>query len=922
MAISLIRKTQLAPDIADLIAQYGSGYFLPISVSGQLTQFIEGVVSQLSGVTTLDGLQGILNLTGVSGVQVSISGDNQSLIISYTGTPILPNSLYTTGDQNISGSKNFVGRLLISGNPVLTGTDLSAYITTAQTGSFYSSTNPSGFITGVNLSAYALAQNLVLTGSGLSSSIASLSGTLTGNYLLVSQTGNFYPISGNPSGFINSSQTGAFYPRSGNPSGFITSSQTGAFYPRTGNPSGFLLSSQTGAFYPRSGNPSGFILPSQTGAFYPRIGNPSGFITSGQTGVFYTADNPSGFIRSVNLSPYATIGLVTSGFVSKSSTGIFLTSGNSYPSNNPSGFVTTGQVTGFALKSQTGNFITTSQTGIFYTTDNPSNFVTASQTGAFYAASNPNSFVAASQTGAFYAASNPNGFITSNVNGNLYVNGTGTFGGIQITGTRSLTFSGADITIGSGNQYINSGELFLNGHAVYGGQLSGVYYPSNNPSGYITGVNLSAYTLNANTGSFITTAQTGAFYAANNPSGYITGGSISNYNMTGGDLTGNLLSPAIYKIQGNPLSAQAPGNGQTLQWNGSAWVPGAVAAGGNGGGGLVYYFDFGNSSGISPSGGLPVTGLTPVSLLGRAYDVGSGSFTSPNLTPQGQDILVASFVTASGNPGVTNIPPGLWDFNIWANTNSDSATQTAMKVVVNIYNPVTSGYRQIASSDQVYLYDTTTVAQYALNITVPQTGIQSNERIYIQLFASKYAGPSKTITFYFDSYRPSHVHTTLPSVAGNGVVKVINGVMQSPATGIFDSDVDTNAQIQQSKILGLTSSLSALYPNTNPSGYVPSSGASFTTLPTVNGTGVLLSGQAAALPSGILYNTGDQNISGLKTFSNALTLSSNITVSGTGVMNGGNIITGNSSVTSIITLSQAQFNGIVPNANTVYLIVG
>ena len=904
MAISLIRKTQLAPDIADLIAQYGSGYFLPISVSGQLTQFIEGVVSQLSGVTTLDGLQGILNLTGVSGVQVSISGDNQSLIISYTGTPILPNSLYTTGDQNISGSKNFVGQLLISGNPVLTGTDLSAYITTAQTGSFYSSNNPSGFITGVNLSAYALAQNLVLTGSGLSSSIASLSGALTGNYLLVSQTGNFYPISGNPSGFINSSQTGAFYPRSGNPSGFITSSQTGAFYPRTGNPSGFLLSSQTGAFYPRSGNPSGFILPSQTGAFYPRNDNPSGFITSGQTGVFYTADNPSGFIRSVNLSPYATTGFVTSGFVSKSSTGIFLTSGNSYPSNNPSGFVTTGQMTGFALKSQTGNFITTSQTGIFYTTDNPSNFVTASQTGAFY------------------AASNPNGFITSNVNGNLYVNGTGTFGGIQITGTRSLTFSGADITVGSGNQYINSGELFLNGYAVYGGGLSGVYYPSNNPSGYITGVNLSAYTLNANTGSFITTAQTGGFYAANNPSGYITGGSISNYTITGGDLTGNLLSPAIYKIQGNPLSAQAPSNGQTLQWNGSAWVPGAVAAGGNGGGGLVYYFDFGNSSGISPSGGLPATGLTPVSLLGTQYGVGSGSFTSPDLAPQGKDILVASFVTASGNPGVTNIPAGLWDFNIWADTSSTSATQTAMKVVVNIYNPVTSGYRILGSSDEIYLYDTTTTAQYILNVTVPQTGIASNERIYIQLFASKYTNPSRTITFYFDSYRPSHVHTTLPSVAGNGVVKVINGIMQSPATGIFDSDVDANAAIQQGKILGLTSSLSALYPNTNPSGYVPSSGASFITLPTVNGTGVLLSGQAAALPSGILYNTGDQNISGLKTFSNALTLSSNITVSGTGVMNGGNIITGNSSVTSIITLSQAQFNGIVPNANTVYLIVG
>jgi hypothetical protein len=41
---------------------------------------------------------------------------------------------------------------------------------------------------------------------------------------------------------------------------------------------------------------------------------------------------------------------------------------------------------------------------------------------------------------------------------------------------------------------------------------------------------------------------------------------------------------------------------------------------------------------------------------------------------------------------------------------------------------------------------------------------------------------------------------------------------------------------------------------------------SFYSRPTVNGTGILLSGEAASLPTTIVYITGDQTISGTKTF--------------------------------------------------------
>jgi hypothetical protein len=61
------------------------------------------------------------------------------------------------------------------------------------------------------------------------------------------------------------------------------------------------------------------------------------------------------------------------------------------------------------------------------------------------------------------------------------------------------------------------------------------------------------------------------------------------------------------------------------------------------------------------------------------------------------------------------------------------------------------------------------------------------------------------------------------------------------------------------------------YPNSNPSGfitgidlsaYVTKSSGVFTNRPTVNGTGVLLSGEAAGLPTTILYTTGNQIKSG------------------------------------------------------------
>ena len=134
---------------------------------------------------------------------------------------------------------------------------------------------------------------------------------------------------------------------------------------------------------------------------------------------------------------------------------------------------------------------------------------------------------------------------------------------------------------------------------------------------------------------------------------------------------------------------------------------------------------------------------------------------------------------------------------------------------------------------------------------------------------------------------------------------------------------------------------------------VQNSGAIFVNRPCVNGTGVLLSGEAAALPSGLItsgqtgafYAASNPSgfITGVDLSSYALKsqTGSFVTTAQTGVFAtainlastgntlvgqintlSGNSVLGNGAITNIVSLTQSQFNGLTPNANTVYLIVG
>jgi hypothetical protein len=269
-----------------------------------------------------------------------------------------------------------------------------------------------------------------------------------------------------------------------------------------------------------------------------------------------------------------------------------------------------------------------------------------------------------------------------------------------------------------------------------------------------------------------------------------------------GDITTTVngsVSATVVAIQGEPISTQTPNIGQVLQWTGTAWTPGAITTGGSGGGGLVYYLNFGNQA-QAPTTNLPSTPHTPRE-LGAEGTIASSSVTKNNVSTTGYD-LICGFVSLTGSPGSVTIPAGLWDFNIWASATSTTTKQTSL--LLNVYKYDGSNIPTLlASSGDIFIYDPITTAQYIASVVFPQTTLLETDRIYIELTA-KATQNNKNITIYFGGTTPTHVHTTFPSVRGSGLVKVINGVYQSPASLLVNTDVAANAAIDQSKINGLT----------------------------------------------------------------------------------------------------------------------
>ena len=266
-----------------------------------------------------------------------------------------------------------------------------------------------------------------------------------------------------------------------------------------------------------------------------------------------------------------------------------------------------------------------------------------------------------------------------------------------------------------------------------------------------------------------------------------------------GDLSNTYPGPTVAKIQGNTISTQTPANGQVLQWNGTAWGPGSIPTGGSGGGGIVYFFNQAISA-QPPTTNLPLS----THEMGRVALSGQTILTSNHLSQAVYD-LVGGYVTDVLDPSVDYIPAGIWDFNIWGYSDANINNPTVLKALVYTYDEVNAPVL-ISTSPDVTLTDSGLFTQIQLSCLVPQTNVELTTRIYAEFRAKASAG-SKTVTLGFGGITPTHTHTTIPSIGGSGLVKAIDGILQSPASLLVDVDVANNAAINQTKISGLTAAL-------------------------------------------------------------------------------------------------------------------
>ena len=366
----------------------------------------------------------------------------------------------------------------------------------------------------------------------------------------------------------------------------------------------------------------------------------------------------------------------------------------------------------------------------------------------------------------------------------------------------------------------------------------------------------------------------------------------------GGDLSGTYPDPTVAKIQGFAISTTDPTVGKILQYTGTEWAPADAPQGGSGGGGVMYYFNKGTS--VS-GGGLPANTYQ----LGRSAEAGQTNVALTNLAV-GSWTRVGGFVTDAGDPEVTTVPAGLWDFNFWADTTAASNNQAYVRFTLYAYNGSTNpeAGTALAQTDNIFLYDANVIAQYIAAMLVPggTTLPSTSTRLYL-LIEAQASTTNRDLTVYFGNSTPTHTHSTVPSVGGTGLVHVIDGVFQSPASLLVNADVAASgtANIARNKLAtgtahaigvndgsGYLTGAAAL---TNGQILIGSTSAAPVAATIAQGTGVTVSNNAGSIQIGIGQSVAT---AALPSFA-GMTLSGMTTAgfvknSASGVLSGGNSI--------------------------------
>jgi hypothetical protein len=117
MSKSLIRKNQLHPDIGDLVTGYGLSIFVRSGDFEQLSQNLSDIIALNTSITVLT--TGNQNISGLKDFKIRPTVNNTGVLLQGEETKLPNGILYTTGAQTIESFKNFTVRPTVNNTGVL-----------------------------------------------------------------------------------------------------------------------------------------------------------------------------------------------------------------------------------------------------------------------------------------------------------------------------------------------------------------------------------------------------------------------------------------------------------------------------------------------------------------------------------------------------------------------------------------------------------------------------------------------------------------------------------------------------------------------------------------------------------------------------------------------------------------------------------
>ena len=191
------------------------------------------------------------------------------------------------------------------------------------------------------------------------------------------------------SGKMDKSASGEFYPMSGNPSGFLTAHQSLAGYATEQ----YVDSSVSGKLDTSAYDSAQFLQTSQSGMFQP-----SGqYLSATESSNYYSTSNPSGFLTGVDLSPYQLTADMSA----------YQLSGNYLSSTDSAEFILTSQSGMFQPSGEyqpSGNYLSATESANYYPTSNPSGFISGVDLTPYQLTADMSSY---------YTTANESGFVDS-----------------------------------------------------------------------------------------------------------------------------------------------------------------------------------------------------------------------------------------------------------------------------------------------------------------------------------------------------------------------------------------------------------------------------------------------------------------------------------------------------------------------------